>query len=497
MSSEPDNNPREELYRRFRESLHKPVGERFFDEDELVEVYDYAGDLNDDYVQLEALFCGARLYPDSAQLSERRALLYLDTSVDDSDEPSPAADKYLSDNAEVFSPIFDIARLQVHRPDDAEAALEFLLNQYEVFGDEEMIRFLDLAFDLGQYDWVKSNLSRLRKKVQYQPVLLYELLHEADDRMDNDFAAAIAEELIEGEPFAVIYWIALFKAQARAGKEVEARSSFDYARALGSDDRDSLLSLAEAAYNYAPYLTAETLELMEALHREAPDDFVYIDCMCALNVRMGAPARAMEMLKSYLDSHPSDYRAMHQLLVCNTDDAAVYLRRLYEATDGKGFPADAMAEMINTLSMNMASRSLAALLSIAEEYGEIEPTDFTSWVEALFALGKYNAITELFDRVRQLPEGADFIELATRIPLKGPSTSFAYLVALMKQGKQAEADAYLAELEPFMEKVMEAAPMPIRMVVRTVQTLADKIRQHPASDTLYWEYFDMLNYSKL
>ena len=41
-------NPREELYRRFRESLSKPVLERFFDEDELVEIYDYAGDLNDD-----------------------------------------------------------------------------------------------------------------------------------------------------------------------------------------------------------------------------------------------------------------------------------------------------------------------------------------------------------------------------------------------------------------------------------------------------------------
>ncbi len=39
-----DENPREELYQRFRESLRRPVSERFFDEDELVEVYDYAGD---------------------------------------------------------------------------------------------------------------------------------------------------------------------------------------------------------------------------------------------------------------------------------------------------------------------------------------------------------------------------------------------------------------------------------------------------------------------
>ncbi len=67
MSS--DTNPREELYRRFRQSLSQPVTERYFDEDELVEVYDYAGDISDDYVQMEALFCGARLYPESQALS--------------------------------------------------------------------------------------------------------------------------------------------------------------------------------------------------------------------------------------------------------------------------------------------------------------------------------------------------------------------------------------------------------------------------------------------
>ena len=63
MSNE--KNPREELYNRFKLSLSRPVTERFFDEDELVEIYDYAGDVSDDYVQLEALFCGARLYPES------------------------------------------------------------------------------------------------------------------------------------------------------------------------------------------------------------------------------------------------------------------------------------------------------------------------------------------------------------------------------------------------------------------------------------------------
>ena len=122
-----ETNPREELYERFKASLKRPVADRYFDEDELVEIYDYAGDLSDDYVQLEVLFCGARLYPASASLAERRALMYLDTSVDDSDEPTPAAGSFLNDNPELQTPLFEIARLQINRPSDPEGALEYIL----------------------------------------------------------------------------------------------------------------------------------------------------------------------------------------------------------------------------------------------------------------------------------------------------------------------------------------------------------------------------------
>ena len=58
-----DGVSRDDLYRRFRESLSKPITERFFDEDELVDIFDYAGDIDDAYARVEVLCCGARLYP--------------------------------------------------------------------------------------------------------------------------------------------------------------------------------------------------------------------------------------------------------------------------------------------------------------------------------------------------------------------------------------------------------------------------------------------------
>lgn len=76
------------------------------------------------------------------------------------------------------------------------------------------------------------------------------------------------------------------------------------------------------------------------------------------------------------------------------------------------------------------------------------------------------------------------------------AVSFAYITSLMKTGRQADAEAYIAKVTPFLETVINDALMPVRMAARCILTLADKVRRHPASDKLYWEYFDMLNYSK-
>ena len=487
MSS--DTNPREELYRRFRQSLSQPVTERYFDEDELVEVYDYAGDISDDYVQMEALFCGARLYPESQALSERRALLYLDTSVDDSDAPSPAAGAYLNDHAEIFTPLFDIARLEINHPEDPEAALEFLLTQYETFNDEEIIRFVDLAFDLDCYKWVVDNLDRLRTKVHYQPVLVYEVMREADENLDNELTARLAEELIETEPFSVGYWELLFKAQARGEKEEEAKSTFDYAKALGADDPDSLLVLAGDVYNYAPYLHKEAFDMLETLKADAPERFEFVDCQCALLVKTGAGDRAIATLIKFVEDNPGHERAVRQLLLCNIRNPRQYLDRFYEATEGRGFSADTYAELLNTLAMNSAMRSLEALLERTVNMEEMDPGDFSAYIEALFALSKFSRIVELIENYK-------YTEMLFRIPLKGCATSFSYMVSLMKLGRQADAEAHFNSLRPYYEAVLEDAPMPVKMAVRCLLTLADKIRRHPASETLYWEYFDMLNYGK-
>ena len=140
MIEDENEDRRQELCERFRKSLTKPVGERFFDEDELIDLFDFAGDMADDYLKMEVLMCGARLYPESALLKERRAIFYSFVSDD-------AASKFLEDNPQENSPMWEIMRLRSRAPHgkDAERALEYLLGGVDKLDDEEVIQFVELA----------------------------------------------------------------------------------------------------------------------------------------------------------------------------------------------------------------------------------------------------------------------------------------------------------------------------------------------------------------
>jgi len=483
-----DENPREELYQRFRESLRRPVSERFFDEDELVEVYDYAGDLNDDYVQMEVLFCGARLYPESQALSERRALLYLDTSIDDTDAPSPAAGEYINDNFDTFSPIFDIVRLETEQPYEPQEALEFLLTQYETFNDEEMIRFCDLALDLGQYNWLKENLTRLKDKTDNKDIVHFELMNAAEENGDNDMMARMAEELIESEPFNVGYWHKLFRAQARAEKTEEARNTFDYAAALSQDDADVLLSLASDVYAFAPFLYKEAYDMLEGVREKSPDVFTFLDCQCAILIRSGMGDKAVHLLMDYATAHPNDPMVLRQLLLCNIREAGEFIDRYFAASGNSSLPADIYSELINTLTLHGGSRSLVAILE-RNNPPTLDENDFAAYIEALFS-------QHLYKRVTDEMEAYQYKALLEAMPLKGYAAAYAYIVSLLKTDRYDDARAYFRKIRPACETMMSEGPMPIRLSVRTILTLGDKMQRHPASEKLYWEFFDMLDYSK-
>jgi len=235
MAAPDQVNPGEELTRRFRADLARPVGERFYSEDDLIDIFDYAGDIADDYLRMEALLLGARLYPDSVELTERRAIfyLYLDRR---------AFKAYLEDNPAVDTPLWQILRLNLLNPGDpaVERVLQSFVDHAGRLTDEEVIQLVQLAGSVGASDWVLGHLDDLRAHVDYLPTLLYEAAVQAEDRGLYDRAAELVAELTDLEPYNPDYWTMHASISVMRKRLDEAAADIDYALAIDPDNLEAM-----------------------------------------------------------------------------------------------------------------------------------------------------------------------------------------------------------------------------------------------------------------
>ena len=208
LNSHDDN--RRELYERFREELRTDRRSMFFDEDDLIELYDYANDRRDRFTALEVLFCGERLYPSSTALAERRALFYLNLD----DEAAAEAVELLPDD----SMIKRLTALRVSHADTetARKELDTLLSTRSAFSDEEIIQLSDTAEELGLYDWLLANRSKIAAHTDYPPTFLYELCQIAQSQ-DPEEALRILEDLTMMEPFSIDFWLLTGQIQLETG----------------------------------------------------------------------------------------------------------------------------------------------------------------------------------------------------------------------------------------------------------------------------------------
>ncbi|MDE5650739.1 MAG: hypothetical protein K2I35_07000, partial [Duncaniella sp.] len=72
-----EDNDRQNLYDEFEsEVVRHGNQEAYFDENDLIEIFDYASDLDNNIVKMEVLIYGAVHYPRSEALATRRAWFY-------------------------------------------------------------------------------------------------------------------------------------------------------------------------------------------------------------------------------------------------------------------------------------------------------------------------------------------------------------------------------------------------------------------------------------
>lgn len=314
MTDESENR-RDELCAKFREAIASgTIDSEFFDEDDLIEVFDYAGDLNDDYLRFEVLLCGARLYPTSKSLKERRALLYSTFGED-------LSAKYLSDNASQQTPLWDIARIRNANPmgKEADKALNGLLTRYSEFDDEEVIQLVDLASALGRTDWLYDNLDALKAHVTYLPTLLYEIAVMLELVHQYDKAIKLLDELTELEPYNEQYWFMLAQEYDLNDNTAGALQALDLALAILPADKAMRFYQARL-FARDDKTTAQAISALETLSDEYPDDIDISRFLASLYLESdpeseSADAKARAVLARCFRKNPGDRGLATDLLI--------------------------------------------------------------------------------------------------------------------------------------------------------------------------------------
>lgn len=217
-----------ELYERFRKGVLDNDSSEFYDEDELLDIYDYAQDEGDEMTQLYVLLTGARLYPSSDFLDERKAFFLSAVNED-------AARQMFQRRGRRDSALWQVLNLSLESyPDgDPEEGLARILASDLTLPCEGIIRIVDMLRDLFRLDLLAQNLNIIAEKAEDPDAFFYEAAEAfySDNRF-HALARDIAEDLTTRGPFVADNWVLLAKTELALDHRDEALAAIDYALAI-------------------------------------------------------------------------------------------------------------------------------------------------------------------------------------------------------------------------------------------------------------------------
>lgn len=432
MSIEKPGNERLELYETFRKALKEGNEDEFFDADDLVAIIDQAVDLNDDYVQLEALMRGYRYFADNEELAVRRGFLFYDLDIKEGAED-------MANHPAGNSPLWTLLRIRAKadtiNPERARKVLEKLIARTDKFDDEAIIQLVDCASACGLYDWLKENEKLLRTKCDYLSALLYELHIAATTRADMDYAIELLEELTEIEPFSLDFWLALAQECVTVSRSDEALIATDYAIAIDSENLAAIALKGTALLQLARFAEAElTMQpfVEKAMTDETPLTDLYARALLGLDRR----EQAIEVLTERATQKPDDATVFDLLLRLKVPEAEQLLRLHYGAVGGGRELLDEWIQRANDYYNQGEYFASAKMFSLPYDERILPREHYAAYYSALYVSGDYAECIEWLD---------DF--LRNRPSQLTPDICVAGLLSMVRLGNYDGAAAAIRSLE--------------------------------------------------
>ncbi len=413
-----------ELYNRFYQTIGRPKSDdTYFDEDDIIEIYDKANDLNDDLVKMEALFYGARMFPQSEALRVRREYLYYYLNND-------KAVGLMLERRTVPTTLSRLLALR-SRSDRGEATyaeLEKILGGTETFDDEEVIQFISEASTPENYQWLKSNLDKIRQRCTYLPTFLYEMANVAEEKQDFPTAIAMAEELTMLEPFNIEFWQLLAEIQMGMQEFEDALISVDYALAIDPDAVRPKILKASILYRLHRRFE-EVAELLKSVMSTDQFDDESLQVLTLSLMALGREQEASQIADEYLAKHPESIDALNFILAVGTDDIDSRLNAFAQTDAARSMTSD---QWMQWAQFVVSTRRYEIALAILERARELNALPYAGEQFALELLYK----TKEFEKVIQSVENAG---------QPTPAQAVLKVLSLVRIGRKEEALKYAVD----------------------------------------------------
>lgn len=322
-----NNNPddvRQSLYEEFLSEVVKAGNpEAYFDEADLVEIFDYSSDMDNYIAKMEVLLYGARHYPDSQALATRRAWFY--SSFGEMDAAAELNSRV--SNGGVLNELLKLRAIGTVDSPEIKEGLDKIVAATTDFADEELIQLVDFCAEAGLLQWVEDNYQLVKSKCSYPQTFIYEYANRCEDLGDTARAVSLFEELTMLEPFTLDFWERLAGAQYRASLFESALSSADYALAIDPSSVEAArvkgMSLYSLKRDMAGIVSIMEPVLLSPMAIDS-DLSVYVGAM----VETGRPSEATGHIKLYLHTHATTRHALGLMLSIDPAEARPYMDEL-------------------------------------------------------------------------------------------------------------------------------------------------------------------------
>lgn len=331
-SQQSDEQYMRELYERFLKGVLENDNSEFYDQDELLDIYDYAQDEGDEMTQLYVLLTGARLYPDSDFLDERKAFFLSSVSEE-------AARKMFSRKGRRDSALWQVLRLSLESYPDKnpeEGMADILSSDFKI-PCEGVIRLIDMLRDLGRLDLLAENIHVIEEKCETPGVLYYEAAEAfSADEAYQPLARNLAEELTTREPFNPDNWVLLAKMEYTLGHKEESLAAVDYALAIDpANERARLMkglcmihSASEAKDGVKKTNTPDSadvhldegIEILKEILRVNPLNSLATKALSDAYIRKGNKEAALDVLATFLQADQANSFAIIDILRLDSTD---------------------------------------------------------------------------------------------------------------------------------------------------------------------------------